>query len=239
MHNTYIRNDVITRILKRRGRRHIHSRVDAARTALVVIDMQNAFVDSANPSAVPVALQIVPTINHLATELRNHGGTVTWVYTTFDDSTKTQWNAFFGGVYNDEFSDAVIDHLRINSDGHALWHELDVQPSDPQFDKDRFSAFLPDHCDLPAYLQEQQIDTVLIAGTVTNVCCESSARDALMQNFNVIMMSDANAALSDADHNASMTAIAQTFGDVMSSDELLRRLQTAVAVADPEHTALQ
>ena len=60
-----------------------------------------------------------------------------------------------------------------------------------------------------------------------------------MKNFNVIMMSDANAALSDADHNASMTAIAQTFGDVMSSDELLRRLQTAVAVADPEHTALQ
>lgn len=233
MHQTEIRNDVLTRILKRRGRRHIHSQVDAARTALVIIDMQNAFVDSANPSAVPVAQQIVPTINRLGVELRNHGGTVAWVYSTFDDTTKTNWNAFFGGVYSDEFSEAVIDQLRINSPGHALWHELDVHPQDTQFSKDRFSAFLPGHCDLPAYLQEQAIDTVLIAGTVTNVCCESSARDALMQNFNVIMISDANAALSDADHNASMTAIAQTFGDVMSCDDLLQRLQAA-PVTTPE-----
>jgi len=226
MHRTEIRSDVLERILKRRGQQHIHSEVNAASTALVVIDMQNAFVDQANPSAVPMAQRIVPTINRLATTLRESGGAVIWVYSTFDETTKTQWDAFFGGVYSDEFSEAVIAQLCVESHGHALWRELDVQDDDRQFSKNRFSAFLPGHCELPEYLRQQKIDTVLIAGTVSNVCCESSARDALMQNFNIIMVSDANAALSDADHNASMTAIAQTFGDVMDCDELLQRLQS-------------
>lgn len=224
MRHTEIRPDVLDRILKRRGRRHIHSTVNASNTALVVIDMQNAFVDQTKPSAVPMAEHIVPSINHIANTLRTAGGSVIWVYSTFDETTKMQWSAFFGGVYSAEFSDAVIEQLRIGSPGHDLWSKLDVKDGDKQFSKDRFSAFLPGHCDLPDYLQRKQIDTVLIAGTVTNVCCESSARDALMQNFNVIMISDANAALTDADHNASMTAIAQTFGDVMDSDELIQRL---------------
>ena len=224
MHHTEIRSDVLDRIISRRGKPHIHDTLDAARTALIVVDMQNAFVDENNPSCIPVARKIVPAINHLATEVRTCGGTVVWVYTTFDDNTKAQWNAFFGVVYSDTFSDAVIDHLRDGSDGHRLWHELDIKTHDLTFSKNRFSAFLPGHCELPEYLRGQSIDTVLITGTVTNVCCESSARDALMQNFNVVMVSDANAALTDADHNASMTAIAQTFGDVMASTEVIQRL---------------
>lgn len=228
MHHTEIRSDVLDRIINRRGKPHIHDTLDAVRSALIVIDMQNAFVDDCNPSCIPVARKIVPAINHLATEVRARGGTVVWVYTTFNDNTKTQWNAFFGGVYSDTFSDAVIAHLREGSDGHRLWHELDIKAHDLTFSKDRFSAFLPGHCKLAEYLQAQSIDTVLITGTVTNVCCESSARDALMQNFNVVMVSDANAALTDDDHNASMTAIAQTFGDVMTSDEVVQRLQPRI-----------
>ena len=224
MHNTEIRADVQERILRRRGSRHIHAELQARRTALIVIDMQNAFVDVANPSAVPMAQKIVPAINRMAGKLRSSGGSVVWVYTTFDDDTKNQWNAFFGGVYSAQFSDAVIDHLRDGSPGHSLWQQLQVEDSDHQFSKNRFSAFLPGHCKLVDHLREQKIDTVLIAGTVTNVCCESSARDALMLNFNVVMLADANAALSDADHNASMTAVAQTFGDVMTCDEVTERL---------------
>lgn len=234
MHHTEIRSDVLDRILQRRGGANIHNSIDAARTALVVVDMQNAFVDSRNPSFVPVAQEIVPTINRLAEHIRISGGSVAWVYTTFDDNTKSGWSAFFGGVYSDAFSNAVIDQLREGTEGHQLWSELDVHPQDPQFCKDRFSAFLPGHCDLPAYLNQHNIDTVLITGTVTNVCCESSARDALMQNFSVIMVSDANAALTDEDHNASMTAIAQTFGDVMAADDVIKRL--SVNATSTRHT---
>jgi ureidoacrylate peracid hydrolase len=60
---------------------------------------------------------------------------------------------------------------------------------------------------------------VLIAGTLTNVCCESSARDAMMENFRVVMLSDANATRSDAEHMGALVTIALSFGDVQTVDE--------------------
>src|SRR5258705_13713210 len=61
-------------------------------------------------------------------------------------------------------------------------------------------------------------------GTVTGVCCESTARDAMMLNYKTIMVSDGNAAMSDAEHNASLTAFYTIFGDVMDTDMLVRCL---------------
>ena len=69
-------------------------------------------------------------------------------------------------------------------------------------EKSSFSAFFPGSSALPALLQERAIDTVLITGTLTNICCESSARDANASGFRVIMVADANAARRDQDHNA-------------------------------------
>lgn len=224
MHKTKLRPDVVERIIARRGQLHVHEQIDASRTALVVIDMQNAFVASDNPSTVSTAEQIVPAINQLASAVRDSGGTVAWVISSFDESTLTNWSAFFGGIYSAQFSAAVIANLTIGADGHALFPSLDYRRNDAVVEKDRFSAFFPGHCELPALLRARGIDTVIICGTLTNVCCESSARDAMMDNFSVIMASDANAALSDQDHNASLNALAQTFADVMSCDEIAARL---------------
>ena len=228
-HNTKLREDVLQRILQRRGRQHIHDTLDPQRTALLVIDMQNAFVEPGRPSAVPVAQHIVPAINQLAAQLRDGGGIVAWVYTTFSTDTLANWNAFFGCVYDLEFSSRVIDNLSAGSDGHRLWPKLDVKSQDLKVSKDRFSAFLPGHCDLEDQLRGRGIETLVITGTLTNVCCESTARDAVMRNFPIIMVSDANAALTDEDHNASLNAIAQTFGDVMTSAEVSSRLCQATA----------
>ena len=68
------------------------------------------------------------------------------------------------------------------------------------------------------------IDTVIIAGTLTNVCCEASARDAMMADFKTFMAADANAARSDAEHLASLATVIQFFGDVRSCDELIAML---------------
>jgi ureidoacrylate peracid hydrolase len=72
-------------------------------------------------------------------------------------------------------------------------------------------------------------DTVLITGTVTNICCESSARDAMMMNFHTIMVSDGNAALSDEEHNASLVNFYVTFGEVMDTDFLIGCLERNAA----------
>ena len=60
---------------------------------------------------------------------------------------------------------------------------------------------------------------------MTNVCCESTARDAMMLNFRTIMVTDGNAAVTDEDHNASLNAFYLTFGDIMSTDMLIARLE--------------
>ena len=59
---------------------------------------------------------------------------------------------------------------------------------------------------------------MLITGTVTNVCCESTARDAMMRNFKTVMITDGNAANTDEDHNAALNNFYLTFGDIMSTD---------------------
>jgi ureidoacrylate peracid hydrolase len=62
---------------------------------------------------------------------------------------------------------------------------------------------------------------------VTGVCCESSARDAMMRNFRVVMLSDGNAAKTDAEHEAALVAFYLNFGDVMETGEAIACLQAA------------
>ena len=93
--------------------------------------------------------------------------------------------------------------------------------------KYRFSAFLPGTCELPDRLRSRGLDTVLIVGAVTNVCCESSARDAMMTNFKTVMVTDANAAMTMGEHQASLTAFYLMFGDVMDTDFVIQRLTRA------------
>jgi ureidoacrylate peracid hydrolase len=115
--------------------------------------------------------------------------------------------------------------------GHALWPALDVRPEDERVKKHRFSAFIQGSSDLPARLRARGFDTVLIGGTVTNVCCESSARDAMMTNFRTVMVADCNAANSDAEHNASLANFWNIFGDVMTADHVIDRLRIGAAGA--------
>src|SRR4051794_39314468 len=67
----------------RRGRRFVYDMLDPARTALVVINLQRAFMDEGAPSEVPQARAIVPHVNRLASGVREAGGTVAWVQATF------------------------------------------------------------------------------------------------------------------------------------------------------------
>jgi ureidoacrylate peracid hydrolase len=76
-------------------------------------------------------------------------------------------------------------------------------------------------------LREAGIDTVIITGTVTNTCCESTARDAMMLNYKTIFVSDANACRTDEEHNTTLGNILRIFGDVASTQEVIGRLKQA------------
>ena len=100
-----------------------------------------------------------------------------------------------------------------------------MRAEDEIIKKYRYSAFMPGTSDLPDRLRARGFDTVLITGTVTNVCCESSARDANMTNFRTVMVSDGNAANSQEEHDASLTAFYNVFGDVMDTDMIIASLR--------------
>jgi len=99
-----------------------------------------------------------------------------------------------------------------------------VRPEDATLVKKRFSAFIQGSSDIDRHLRAEGIDTVIITGTMTNICCESSARDAMMLNYRLVFVSDANAALNDAEHNATLTSILRVFGDIPTTHEVVALL---------------
>ena len=212
------------RVIRRCGRAHPHEDLHPERTALVVIDLQNAFMDEEVGHAVcPMARDIVPTVNHLAAAVRAAGGGVFWIKNTYDSRSAVEWSQS-DAMLTDAARARRVAAMSEGSKGHDLWPDLDVRPGDEIVRKYRFSAFLPGTCDLAYRLRARGFDTVLITGTVTNVCCESSARDAMMMNFRTIMVTDANAALTIEEHQASLLSFYNIFGDVMDSDFIIRRL---------------
>ena len=220
--------DVAARVLARRGTLHPFADFDPARTALVVIDLQNGFMDDRVGHAVcPMAREIVPNVNRLAHSIRRAGGGVFWVLNTHDAACLTEWSVMHG-MSTAEGRAKRTAAMSEGTEGHRLWPLLEVQPEDEQVRKYRYSAFLPGASDLPNRLRARGFDTVIITGTVTNICCESSARDAMMTNFKVIMVSDANAASNMREHEASLIAFYLTFGDVMDTDFVMNRLAAVI-----------
>ena len=221
--------DIVEAAAARRGRPHVYDRIEAERCALVVIDMQRAFVEQGAPSEVPMAREIVPAINRLAAALRRAGGQVVWVQATFDESG---WPAFFDHLVTPEHGARILAALQQGAPLHGLWPDLTVDAADWVVPKFRLSAFLPGASTLPVRLRAAGIDTVLITGCMTNVCCDSSARDAVMTDFKTVMVADGNAARTDAAHLAALTTFLQAFGDVRTSDDLIAHF------ADQGETAL-
>lgn len=214
-------------VMRRRGRLSVFREIDASRTAFVVIDMQNAFVAEGAPMEVPAARAIVPSINRIAGELRAAGGEVIWVVTTLAPQGPNAWPIYYEHFFRPERRAAHQGALAEGSALHALHPTLDVKPQDRTLSKNRFSAFIQGASALEAELRERNRDTVLVGGTLTNTCCESTARDAMMRGFKVIMVLDANAAPSDQDHLVGLWTVYQSFGDVRSADEVCAMIRGA------------
>ena len=225
MHKIAIPRSVVERVIARRGREFVYDNLDPRRTALVVVDMQNAFMlPGVAHTLCPTAREIVPNINRLAQALRETGGTVVWIKTTYTPETLKDWSTYYE-LSSPEQGAKRAQALAAGSKGHELWAELDAREADLTVEKKRFSAFIQGSSNLADMLHERSIDTILITGTVTGVCCESTARDAMMCNFKTIMVTDANAAMTDEDHNASLASFYLTFGDVMPTDKVIEFLR--------------
>jgi nicotinamidase-related amidase len=194
----------------RRGRRFAYEVPDPSRTCLVVVDMVRFFVDHS-----AYARGIVTKVNRAATALRDAGGSVAWVVPSV--GTPTEWQV---GFYGTEIAESYAASGGSCAPADRVAAELNVEADDLVVEKSAASAFFPGRCDLHDHLRQAGITRVMIAGTVTSVCCESTARDAAALGYEVIFLGDATADSSDLAHNAALRTVYRSFGDVRSVDEL-------------------
>lgn len=211
----------------RGGVRNVFDEIDPTRTAHVIIDMQNGFMEEGAPVEVPAARNIVDEINRISGAMRRAGGRNYFVRYTTPDDIDQSWPLMLMrmGAQAETHKQAFA----VGSHYWQLWPTLDVREEDKIVDKARFSAFTPDTSDLHDILQADGIDTLIITGTLTNVCCESTARDAMQRNYRVIIAADANAALSDAAHAATLESLGMVFADIRSVEEIEAMLDRANA----------
>jgi ureidoacrylate peracid hydrolase len=230
MHKLAIPPELVERVTKRAGRPHPFDVMDAGRTAFVVIDMQNYFMKPSFMGEVARARDIVPNVNQMAAALRARGGHVVWIKNA-TNGTRESWSVMHNCLMTPENRDLRYATMDLAHEGHALWPELDARPEDGHIVKSRFSAFIQGSSNIVPYLRQRGIDTLLIAGTATNICCESSARDAMMLNFKVTMVADALATWTDEEHNASLRTFYSIFGDVQTIDEVIASLDRGASLA--------
>jgi ureidoacrylate peracid hydrolase len=228
MHSYSMPEYVKQRAWRRQGRLVTNEVIDAVRAALIVVDMQNYFVAEGFPAEVPLAREIVPNINRAAAALRAAGGTVAWIQTSAAEAM-TRWANHHKYGLAPEVAKKRLASLAEDAEGYKLYPAMEPMPADLRVKKATFSAMMPGSSSLDELLKRRGIDTVLVCGTATNVCCETTARDAMVLDYRVIMLSDANATWTDEEHAATLNNIQMFFGDVMRTEEAIGRLVNAPA----------
>jgi ureidoacrylate peracid hydrolase len=219
MHKISIPEEIIDACIKRRGRPHVYDTIDPYKTALVVIDMQNSWVaPNLSVLEIPEAKTIVPNINSIGTALRNAGGVIAWTKSTFDD----EWTKnMYKGFCDEKVIDLMMSESKVGSFGFEIWDEMDLRNGDIISEKNRPSALIQGSSDLDDQLRSKGIETLIITGTLTNACCESTTRDAVALGYNVIFVSDGTATRSDFEHNATLVNLMQLVADVRNTADVI------------------
>lgn len=187
--------------------------IDPATTALIVVDMQNGFVAVDATYETPGARTMVGELASLIEKARSLDMPVIW--------TQSDHSGPVSGVMLKKFPTIREDKILWKGEpSFDLYAEMTQPlPGEHRVVKHKYDAFF--ETDLDAFLRNQRIDTVIIIGTATNVCCESTARSAFFRDYQVVFPSDANASFDDDMHAATLRTIDMFFGRVMTTAEVL------------------
>jgi ureidoacrylate peracid hydrolase len=232
MHKVNIPKHVQERaLLQRNGKEHLFETLDMEKVAHVIVDLQVGFVAEGAPVEVPVTREIFGEVNSVSRAVRETGGLNVFLRFTYDGDEKLPWNVWYRNYLSAENQEMMRQGFSRGAHYWQLSPELEVTDRDLVIDKTRFSALIPGTCTMDAELKARGIDTLIISGTLTNCCCESTARDALQMGYNVIFLTDANATLSDEEHNATLISMVSIFADVMDTQRLLGLIEHSRALA--------
>lgn len=198
--------------------------IDPARTAVLVVDVQRLFTDMAGAPIHPPLHDVLPRIGRFLQECRSRGATVVLVRTIIAPDAHSrstlQWPEFM--------------RLGMAPDSTGIEFDpcLDRQPGDVEVVKQRYSAFFGTGLD--ELLRGRGLDTVLVLGLTTNVCVQSTARDAWQRDYRTITVADCCAEVGEGSHEASLAWTSRNFGTVADSAELSAAMARApLAVSGP------
>lgn len=160
--------------------------INPERTAVIVVDMQNVFCKPEGALYVPRTEGIIENIKQLTSAARDAGMPVVYLrHIVRGDGCDT-------GRMQDLYPN-VNEILKRGTQGVEIIDELAPLSQDIMVDKLFYSGF--HDTDLDTILRANDINTIIICGTVTNVCCETTVRDGAHREYKVIFLSDANAAM--------------------------------------------
>ena len=205
----------------RDGREHLFDALDMSKVAHIVVDLQVGFCHEGAAVEVPCPREIFGTVNAISCSVRAAGGLKMFLRYTYDAQEAQPWGVW----YRNYPSASQFEMMKAAySRGAAQWQvapELEMAPGDWLVDKTRFSAMIPGTCDLDARLKARGIETLIITGTLTNCCCESTARDALQIGYGIVFVSDGDATITDEERNATLMSMSAIFADVMDAQTLI------------------
>jgi ureidoacrylate peracid hydrolase len=195
--------------------------VITTRIALVNVDIQNVFVEGA-----PDGLIVLERINRLAAVCRAAGILVFHLRHTLPVGVD-------GGVLAEIFPVVNQGFLDRNSQTASFHKNLVIDPRDILLEKPHYGGFYDTNLEL--LLRRQGIDTIIITGIETNVCCETTAREAMMRDFRVFFLSDGTTTSGvqgmtpEEVQRASLATLRNNFAQVLSVDEMVQKINNSVA----------
>jgi nicotinamidase-related amidase len=185
-------------------------RVDPSRTALIIGDMQNDFVKEGGTLVVPDAEGTIPAIRNLLDMARESGMRVVFIQDTHR-AGDPEWEIWG-------------EHCREESWGWQVVDELAPREEEATIRKPRYDAFYGTQ--LEHMLRLWGVDTLIICGTVANICVHYTASSAAMRWFNVIVPRDCISSFNDFDMEASLSQTASLLGEVTS--------RRSIEIGEPE-----
>jgi ureidoacrylate peracid hydrolase len=225
VHQIKLEDDIVQIALQRRGRLRLFEDIDPKRTAHLVVDMQVGFMTAGAPAEIAPAAAIIPNVNRISAACRKAGALNVLVQNSISEESKNSWSNWFDSFWTSDKREGMYSTFMVGQPGHALHPDIDVESGDMRINKFRFGAFVDGSSDLHERLRARNVDTVIITGCATNICCESTARDAMMLNYKVLFVSDGTATHTDFEHNITLNNMMLTFADVVSTDDVVALLK--------------
>lgn len=179
--------------------------VPASRTAVVVVDMVNDYLEADGAMPVDSEHEVLTGVQRLVGLARSAGAPVVWVRPGHTESM-------------DALFRKRIEHAHVHSHGAQIHATLDVRDHDRVVLKRRYSAFF--QTDLDLYLREHRIERVIVAGVALNICVRSTVHDAFFNGYDVWVPPEACRATGDREEQSTLYDIATHFGDVMTLQDI-------------------